>query len=107
MPNVEIITQSDDSYRIQGSLTFNSINQSMIHTLNLPEDIQTITMDLQGLSKIDSAGLALLIEWKKLAQIQQITLLFKHIPAQLKALLKLSYISENDLFTIKNTEHDG
>jgi len=107
MPNVEIITQSEGSYLIKGNLTFNTINQSIINALKFPNNIQTVTIDLQELSKIDSAGLALLIEWKKLVQIQQITLQFKHVPAQLKALVKLSYISENDLFTIKNTEHDG
>ncbi len=107
MPNVEIIAQSKNSYQIKGNLIFDSIKQSIIDALNFPNNIQTVTIDLQELSKIDSAGLALLIEWKKLAQIQQITLQFKHIPAQLKALVKLSYISENDLFTIKNTEHDG
>jgi len=107
MLNLEIIAQSKNSYLIKGNLTFDTIKQSTINILNFPKNIHTVTINLQGLSKIDSAGLALLIEWKKLTQIRQITLLFKHIPKQLKALAKLSYISESDLFTIKNTEHDG
>ncbi len=102
MQNIEILSSSKDNYIIKGDLTFSTINKQTMKVLNLQPSASIINIDLQQLGKIDSAGLALLIEWIKFARAYQTELRFEHIPAQLSALAKLSDISEIDLFTLKN-----
>ena len=103
MPNIEAITLTPGNYSLKGDLIFNNISKATVKILNFKQIGPAVTIDLQQLGKIDSAGLALLIEWIKFARAYQTELRFEHIPAQLSALAKLCDISEIDLFTLKNT----
>ena len=107
MHNIEAIALTPEKYIIKGDLTFSNINKASVKILNFKQSNSTTTIDLQQLGKIDSAGLALLIEWIKLSRIHQIELRFDNIPAQLTALAKLSYLSEIDLFTKRTIKHHG
>ncbi len=102
MQNIEITRPELGSYILKGNLIFNTINKVVLNTLDFKQAPSSITIDLQQVGEIDSAGLALLIEWIKFAQAHQKKLYFDNIPTQLTALAKLSYISEIDLFTTKN-----
>ena len=98
MQNFEILSPVKDHYIIKGDLTFSTINKASVEALKFAQSAPSINVDLQQLGKIDSAGLALLIEWIKFAQASQTELRFTHIPAQLSALTKLCDIAEIDLF---------
>ncbi|WP_300370492.1 STAS domain-containing protein [Methyloprofundus sp.] len=100
MHNIEILSPARDHIIIKGDLTFSTINKAHTTALKLEQSAPSINIDLQQLGKIDSAGLALLIEWIKFAQASQTELRFTHIPAQLSALTKLCDISEIDLFNL-------
>ncbi len=102
MQKIEILRPALNSYIIKGDLTFSTLDKTSTKVLNFQQSASTINIDLQQLGKIDSAGLALLIEWIKLAHAHQIELRFQHIPTQLSALVKLCDISESDLFNPKN-----
>lgn len=102
MQNIEIQSPSKDNYIIKGDLTFSTIDKTTMKVLNFQQSASIINIDLKQLGKIDSAGLALLIEWIKFARAYQTELRFENIPAQLSALAKLSDISEIELFTLKN-----
>lgn len=101
MQNIEVIMLSPGHYQLKGDLIFSTINKTTTKILKFNQSEPTINLDLQQLGKIDSAGLALLIEWIKLSRIHKQKLRFNNIPAQLSALAKLSYISEIDLFSTK------
>lgn len=100
MRNIEILSPTRDHIIIKGDLTFSTINKASASALKFEQSAPTINIDLQQLGKIDSAGLALLIEWIKFAQTSQTKLRFTHIPPQLSALTKLCDISEIDLFNL-------
>lgn len=101
MQNIQIIRPKPECYLLKGDLIFSTINKTVLRALDFKQAPSSITIDLQQVGEIDSAGLALLIEWIKFAQARQKKLYFDNIPAQLTALAKLSYISETDLFTTK------
>lgn len=103
MHNIDIIMISSGNYLLKGDLTFSNINNKTTQLLDFEHTPSSITLDLQQLVKIDSAGLALLIEWVKIFRNHAKELRFDNIPAQLTALAKLSYITETDLFTTLNT----
>lgn len=98
MSAIEILSTAQDHYLIKGDLTFGTIDKDSAKMLNFAQSPAFIKIDLQQLGKIDSAGLALLIEWVKFARASQTELRFEHIPAQLSALAKLCDIAEIDLF---------
>jgi len=51
-------------------------------------------VDLSGVSQSDSAGLALLIEWLKVAQKTGKSVRYTRVPAQLRALARISEIED-------------
>ncbi len=102
MQNIEITRSTEGAYTLKGNLIFSTINKAVLNTLDFKQTSSSITIDLQQVGEIDSAGLALLIEWIKFARAHQKKLHFDNIPTQLTALAKLSYISEINLFTTKN-----
>jgi phospholipid transport system transporter-binding protein len=53
-----------------------------------------IVVDLAGVLNADSAGLAVLIEWRRRAWLQGQRLNFTNLPAQVTAIAKLSEVSE-------------
>jgi len=98
MQNIEITRPKLGYYLLKGDLIFSTINETVLKSLDFRQTPSNITIDLQQVGEIDSAGFALLIEWIKFAQAHQKKLYFDNIPAQLTALAKLSYISETNLF---------
>lgn len=92
------LTETSPSYfTITGSLTFASINKQAINAFKSRENTN-ITIDLAKVTATDSAGLALMIEWIRLSQLQQFRILFKNIPEQLLALAKLTGLDKNQHF---------
>jgi len=104
---LEIIKTSDNNYHLSGDLIFSTIDNNIVNKLELAANKSPIHIDLQALQKIDSAGVALLIEWIKFARTHQLELLFDAIPPQLTALAKLSYLSECGLFTTQDPKING
>jgi len=107
MSILKLIETAPQHFQLEGELSFKSINQQTLLLLNLETSASPLYLDLQALSKIDSAGVALLIEWIKFAKIHQIELLFEHLPAQLIALLELSYLSDCKLFITRDMKTHG
>lgn len=102
MHNIDLIRVSAGNYLLKGDLTFSNINHKTTQLFDFEQPPSSITLDLQQLVKIDSAGLALLIEWVRIFRNHAKALRFDNIPAQLTALAKLSYLTETDLFTTQN-----
>jgi phospholipid transport system transporter-binding protein len=53
-----------------------------------------VSVDLSGVSRADSAGLALLIDLQRLARQQQCAIRFLHLPEQLSQILRLSELDD-------------
>lgn len=54
----------------------------------------SLDIDLSGVSRADSAGLALLIDWLAYAGQRQCTLRYAHLPDSITALAGLSEVTE-------------
>jgi phospholipid transport system transporter-binding protein len=55
-------------------------------------DAAPLVVDLSGVKESDSAGLALLLEWLRLARQRRRTVRFENLPEQLIALAKISEV---------------
>jgi phospholipid transport system transporter-binding protein len=53
-----------------------------------------VVVDLSEVKRVDSSGLALMLEWLQLARAQKILLRFRNIPASLLRIARLSNVEE-------------
>ncbi len=75
--------------RVSGDLTFATATALWKASRRLLTSIPgEITIDLAGIRRADSAGLALLVEWLRLAQRQNKRLTLTNLPNQLLAMAK-------------------
>ncbi len=77
-------------YRIAGELTFETVPEIWQRHDRFAADGDTVTVDLAGVTRADSAGLVLLVEWLRAAQHQHKQIRFQNIPGPLLAIAKVS-----------------
>ena len=92
------VTQHDGAYEIRGLLTFSTVPEVLTQSVSWLDQATPVTVDLQQVTRADSAGLALMIEWLRQARGNNLELRFIHIPDQLATLIRLSGLQ--DLFSL-------
>ncbi|HEY0634256.1 MAG TPA: STAS domain-containing protein [Gammaproteobacteria bacterium] len=91
MSQARIESSSDSTLRVSGELTFatvTALNREAAPLLGHASG--TLVIDLGGVTRADSAGLALLIEWLRRVHRQGATLRFSHMPAQMHSIATVS-----------------
>ena len=83
----------DGCARLAGELTFESVPGLYLHAQRvLPETMKSI--DLSAVTAVDSAGLALLLEWQASRKSSSAALTFINAPSSLLSLASLSEATE-------------
>lgn len=87
----QLAVGTDGALELAGVLDKNSVNQIHQECLARFHDAATTpeTINLAGVTTMDSAGVALLIEWIRLGRRQHCTIRFLHIPDRVLPLAKL------------------
>lgn len=80
----------EQQYRLRGELTFESVASLLRESRALFRRGSNFTFDLEGVTHSDSAGLALLIEWLRIARENSMTVIFVNIPSQMLALARVA-----------------
>ena len=81
-PHLEKI--SDHEYALSGELTMKNVPQVALETAPMIAGMSgEVSIDLSRISRADSAGLALLIDWLRIARREKVTLRFERLPDQL------------------------
>lgn len=93
MTNIEYFVHRDGAYNLVGAIDFNTapfwFNASKELFAGLSN--QTVTLNFSALElTTSSAGLALVIEWLKLAEKYHVTLRFAEFPSALLSIAKVS-----------------
>lgn len=88
--DIRIERMENNHYLLTGVLSFDTISQ-------LQDDIETLTkqgpeivLDLSGISRVDSAGIVVLLEWMKHARESGRQIFFANIPQQLLDIARVS-----------------
>lgn len=77
--------------QVSGELSFATVNAVLEQSRPMLAAAQGwLVMELAGVERVDSAGLALLIQWMRLAREQGVDILFRHVPEQLLAIAHAS-----------------
>jgi phospholipid transport system transporter-binding protein len=82
-------------YELSGRLTFQTVPRFQEHIGSvLQGDAQPVTIDMQGVSLADSAGLALMIEWLQRARAARREMVFANIPEQVRQLIRVNGLTQ-------------
>ena len=86
------ISGEDGRFQISGELSFKTVNavlaESKATIFSAPESLRTLDLELAGVTRADSAGLALLIQWMRMAREHDTNICFHHLPEQLLAIAR-------------------
>jgi phospholipid transport system transporter-binding protein len=91
--NLSAVTASDEPgvLQVSGELTFSTVTALLEQSQPLLNAAQGwLVMELADVSRVDSAGLALLVQWMRMAREHSVDILFRHVPEQLLAIARAS-----------------
>ncbi len=81
----------DGTVQVSGELTFATVTALNGQAARLfASQSGDLTVDLGGVNRADSAGLALLIEWLRWARLHGVALRFRRMPAQMRTMAAVS-----------------
>lgn len=81
--------------RVSGELSFTTVTGLLEQSRPLLQGAQGwLVMELADVQRVDSAGLALLIQWMRMARERGIDILFRHVPEQLMAIARASDLEQ-------------
>lgn len=81
--------------KVSGELTFATVTRLLEQSRPLLQQAKGwLVVELAGVGRVDSAGLALLIQWMRMAQEQGVDILFRHVPPQLLEIARASDLDQ-------------
>lgn len=95
MSRPSVQARDNNVYVISGELNMQTVPDVLTDVENILDASQgDICFDLGEVTRSDSAGLALLVEWMQQAGQRQRKLSFSHLPEQLLAIARVSGLEE-------------
>lgn len=94
MNGFRLTARGADRYALQGELTFATVAEALKLTAPLFVRRDSLRFDLDGIGRVDSAGVALLIEWVRRAGDAGVSLSFAHLPARLWAIIRVGGVEK-------------
>ena len=85
-----IAEREGDTLRVEGDLDFDSVAALWNATESLFTADPPARIDLQGVRRANSAGVALLVAWLGRVQRDQQTVTFVNVPAQMRAIIEVA-----------------
>ena len=83
MIDAVLCEQSPGRYALSGCLSFKTVERLLRDSAGLFKNSAPLVVDLSGVERTDSAGLALLVEWMKTARHINKGLTFCNLPGQM------------------------
>jgi len=101
-PAVEI-EDNRELVHLSGELDAGTVPRRLRESENWFEDGEETIIDLSGVTRADSAGVALLLEWVRDAQQNNASLSFVNAPAQMRAII--DFCALNDVIRLRKMKH--
>ena len=84
----------DGMFRVSGEMTFQTCGTILRESEPAFEEHTRIEVDLSGVTRTDSAGLALLLEWITWANHTVREIRFKDVPERIDAIARVTEVEE-------------
>lgn len=85
---------ASESILVSGELTFATVNAVLGEIQTLATSLPVLNIDLADVTRSDSAGLALLVHWMRVAKTAKKPILFHNIPGQMLAIASASGLDD-------------
>jgi len=86
--------QGEGRFAVAGELNSATVLRLWEESTALFRQCPPLSIDLGGVSRSDSTGVALLVEWLRLARSRGADLRFHHIPPQMQAIIQIADLEE-------------
>ncbi|HET7649810.1 MAG TPA: STAS domain-containing protein [Gammaproteobacteria bacterium] len=90
MDKVEFHSEGNGLFKVRGRMNFESCPAALDDSMHLFADLPRVELDFSDVTQVDSAGLALLVEWAGWARRRHRDLEFRRVPLQALALARIS-----------------
>lgn len=77
------IEKKDEVFKINGLINFDTVTHLYKQGTELLENNEQVTLDFSKVTHTDSSGIALLLNWLRIARIKGKTFKFANLPGQL------------------------
>ena len=94
MSQVELQHLEAGRFAVIGDMNFSTVDQLLDESSKLFNYDENLEIDLVGVQRADSAGLALIIEWMKLARRSGAEIRLLNMPEQMRAISRTSELDE-------------
>ncbi len=95
MAEAQLVKSEEGNWLLQGDLDFASVPAVLRHAgVNMLGKGGAVTVDLKGVVRSDSAGLALLVEWLRESEVAGNTINFVNVPAQLLSIARVCALQD-------------
>lgn len=91
---VEFDDRGDGRFAVLGDLSFQTVVVALEESKELFSEHSVIELDLAGVKRADSAGLALLLEWVNWARNNAREVRFRNIPEQILSIAQISEVED-------------
>ena len=89
-----MITLDGERASLAGPVTLANINALIAEGVRVFKSAPNVTVDLAGVTEVDSTAVSLLLEWRRAAQRDQRAIDYVNYPANLKSLIQLYGVTE-------------
>lgn len=96
MNTAKLESLNDGNFLVSGVLDATTVTALLKRSSTLFAGSSALQVDLSGVSESDSSGLALLLEWLRVARQKRQQIAFVNMPHQIEALARISEVE--DLF---------
>ena len=93
MSQPRLESKDDGRLHLTGELSMETVS-GLLAQRQLFAGKDELTIDLQGVERADSAGVALLVWWQREVHQQQRIISFQNIPSQMLAIARVSGVDE-------------
>jgi phospholipid transport system transporter-binding protein len=84
--------RGNGKFAVEGELSFDTANTILRSSENRLAQHSDLEIDLSGVERTDSAGLALLLEWKAQAEARKASIKFVGLPENLLAIARTTEV---------------
>ncbi|WP_455202611.1 STAS domain-containing protein [Kaarinaea lacus] len=81
-------------FKMTGTLDFETVPVILQKSRELFSDCESLDIDFSAITRSNSAGLALLIEWMRNARASQQPIAFHHLPVQMQEIARLCGVED-------------
>jgi phospholipid transport system transporter-binding protein len=85
-----VLRQTETGFGVSGDMMFSTVTGLLNESLAMFEGRQILEVDLGAVARVDSAGLALLIEWMSRGIKNNTEVRFVSVPGQMKEIARMS-----------------